>query len=84
MPLNFAHPGSDPDQFYNQKGADQCASCRGPLIPQTGPFGLWQYCPYEECQQALLQPQGPEAARMRRQRRLLEPPGRRNQYSIFD
>lgn len=83
MPLNFAHPGSDPDKFYDQKRSAQCAVCQGPLIPQTGPFGLWHYCPYEECQQALLNPQGPEAARLRRQRSLLEQDGRRIQYSIF-
>lgn len=84
MPLNFANRSSDPEKFADQNGSRQCAVCQGPLIAQTGPFGFWQYCPYEECQQALLNPDGPEAARLNRQRRLLEPPESRMQYSIFD
>ena len=47
MPLKFANPASDPDEFFDQNGSPGCAVCRGRLIPQSGPFGVWHYCPWE-------------------------------------
>lgn len=83
MPLKFANPASDPAEFFDQNGSPRCAVCHGQLIPQPGPLGIWRYCPWEECQEALTNPHGPQAARMRRQRSIFQEGQDRNQLSIF-
>lgn len=83
MPLKFANPASDPDEFFDQNGSHGCAVCRGRLIPQSGPFGVWHYCPWDGCQEALTNPYGREAKRMRRQDSLFQVGRDENQLSIF-